>query len=72
MDCNQKEFEFYQNKFCIGQISEDLFEGDLVGKFYRELDAEKQNIFNSFQLDMLQIVDADESTVPSFTTKLKV
>lgn len=63
--------EFHKGFFRIGELSEDLFEGKLVGKYYKDLSANHQDIFNSFQLDMLHIFGAEESEIRDLFQRLQ-
>lgn len=64
-------FGFTDNDFPVGQISEDLEAGNLVGKYYAELDAKQQDYINSYELAVIQLDNATDQEIRELFRRLQ-
>ncbi|MEZ0481638.1 HNH endonuclease family protein [Planococcus sp. SSTMD024] len=65
-------WEFYENKFPVGDYSTDLPEvGDLSGKYYKDLTGDEQDRLLSFTLSITEIDKATENEVRELFLRLQ-
>jgi len=64
-------WNFFDNKFKLGDESRDTPSGNLAGKYYRDLNVSDQDIFHFYQITVIEIEDAPETEIRRLFQRLQ-